>query len=206
MKTGRYAAVVLAAGYSGRMERFKPLLPLGEETVADHLMSAFLQNGVDVYLVVGHRRDELRAGIRTRNIQFVENPDYPQGMFSSVRAGLRPLGDGYLAAFIAPVDVPLVRPATIARLLQAAEEHPGRVIHPVFRMRRGHPPLVPAALFSAVLDWRGGGGLKSVLHAHEDLAVEVDVPDGNILVDIDNPADYARVMERFRRREASPGK
>ena len=120
MKAKRYAAIVLAAGFSHRMRRFIPLLPLGKETITDHLMATFLQNGVEVYLVVGYRQNELRAGIRTRNIQIVENPDYRQGMLSSIQMGLRSLKADYQAAFIAPADIPLVNSATIQRFVQEA--------------------------------------------------------------------------------------
>jgi len=128
--------------------------------------------------------------------------------YKSIRELARAVGEDHsrVARVLKVLDLPeavlaeLRKHSTNARNRFSRRKHFGRwsVNH--------KPTLVPAALFSAVLDWRGGGGLKSVLHAHEDLAVEVDVPDGNILVDIDNPADYARVMERFRRREASPGK
>jgi len=197
MKAKRYAAIVLAAGFSRRMRHFKPLLTLGKETITDHLMVTFLQNEVEVYLVVGYRQNELCAGIRTRNIQIVENRDYPQGMLSSVQTGLRSLLAGYQATFIAPVDIPLVHPATIQRLLIAAEEYPNKVLYPVFHHTRGHPPLVPAALFSAILGWQGDGGLKSILHVYEDIAVEVSVPDSNILFDIDEPSDYKTLLKRF---------
>ena len=55
MKDGRYAAIVLAGGFSSRMQKFKPLLPLGKGTIADHLIATFLRTGTDVYLVVGYR-------------------------------------------------------------------------------------------------------------------------------------------------------
>ena len=203
MKAKRYAAIVLAAGFSHRMQYFKPLLPLGKETIADHLMATFLQNGVEVYLVVGCRQKELRVGIRTRSIQIVENCDYQQGMFSSVQTGLRSLKGDYQAVFIAPVDIPLVRSTTIQRLLIAAEEHPSKVLHPVFNRTRGHPPLIPADIFPAILGWQGDDGLKSVLHTYEELAVEVSVPDPNILLDIDEPGDYEKLLESFQREMAS---
>ena len=114
---------------------------------------------------------------------------------------MRSLRDDYQAAFIAPVDIPLVRSATIQSLLRAAQEHPGKVIHPVFNQKRGHPPLIPANMFPAVLGWQGEGGLKSVPHFYDDTAVEVSVPDSNILFDIDKPGDYKSLLERFQRYE-----
>lgn len=201
MKANRYAAIVLAAGFSYRMRRFKPLLLLGGETITDYLISTFLQNGVEVCLVIGHRQNELRTGIRTRDIRIVVNPDYPQGMFTSIQAGLRDLKADFPAAFIAPVDIPLVRSFTIKRLITMAEQHPGKLLYPVFNQIRGHPPLVPADIFPSILGWQEDSGLNSVLHACENIAVEVRVPDSNILFDIDDPGDYETLLERFQRHE-----
>jgi molybdenum cofactor cytidylyltransferase len=120
-------------------------------------------------------------------------------MFSSVQAGISRLSPDYQAFFILPVDIPLVKPSTIRRLLIAAEENPGKIIYPVFGGKRGHPPLVPAALAPDILGWEKGGGLKAVLRAYEKLALEVPVADSNILFDIDTPGDYAALLERFER-------
>jgi CTP:molybdopterin cytidylyltransferase MocA len=199
MKTGRYAVIILAAGYSRRMEQFKPLLPLGEETITDHVIATFRQNDVEVYLVVGWRGHELRAGIKKWDINIIENREYQQGMFSSVKAGIRHLPPATESFFIMPVDIPLVRPATVSRLLIAVREHPGKIIYPVFRKKRGHPPLIPLGLAPAILGWQGDGGLRAALRAQENSAMEVIVPDGNILLDIDTSGDYHAMLRRFRR-------
>jgi molybdenum cofactor cytidylyltransferase len=196
-----FAAIVLAGGLSTRMKRFKPLLPLDGETITDRVVAAFLDSGVDVFLVAGYRRDDIKAGIKKRDITIVDNPDYEQGMFSSVQAGVKHLTPDYQAFFIHPVDIPLVRPATFRRLMAAAASDPEKIIYPVFRGRRGHPPLVPSGLIPVILGWRQGGGLKAVLGAHRKLASEVPVADSFVLFDIDTPGDYSKLLERFRRYE-----
>lgn len=153
MKQGRYAAIVLAGGLSSRMKQFKPLLPLGEATVTDHVMATFLSVGVDVFLVVGYRQNEIRAGIKKRNIAIVDNPDYKKGMFSSIQAGIRRLQPIHQAFFILPVDIPLVRPSTVKRILDAGAERPDNAIYPVFAGHRGHPPLLPCSLMPVILGW-----------------------------------------------------
>jgi molybdenum cofactor cytidylyltransferase len=203
MKTNQYAAVVLAAGFSRRMQQFKPLLSLGNETIADHLIATFLRSGVDVYLVSGYRQSELLAGIKTWDIRIVENPDYHLGMFSSIQAGIRALKGNYRAAFIAPVDIPLVSHATISKLMLAADKNPGKVIHPTFQGDRGHPPLIPAEIFPAISSYRRDGSLKSVLHVYKDSAVDIQVSDSNILFDIDDQADYEKLLKRFQNHETA---
>jgi molybdenum cofactor cytidylyltransferase len=180
-----YAALVLAGGLSTRMKEFKPLLPLGGRTVADCVIDTFLGAGVEVLLVVGYRWEEIAARIRRRAITIVYNPDYRQGMFSSVQTGVRRLRPEARGFFVMPVDIPLVRPATILRLMEAAAANPERIVYPVYEGKRGHPLLVPAGLAPAILGWRGAGGLKAVLASRQAQALEVPVADGFILFDID---------------------
>jgi molybdenum cofactor cytidylyltransferase len=199
MSARHYAAVILAAGLSSRMPQFKPLLPLAEGTVADHVIATFLNCGVDVFLVAGFRQDELMAGIKQRDITIVQNPEYQKGMLSSVQAGLRVLRPEHQGFFVMPVDIPLVREATVRRLRNAAAEQPEKIFYPVFQGKRGHPPLVPSDLAASILSWQGESGLKTFLASRDEMAREVPVADGNILFDIDVPADYPLLLERFRR-------
>ncbi len=201
MSAGSYAAIILAAGLSSRLPQFKPLLPLGGETITDHLIHTFLNCGVEVLLVVGHRQEELRAGIKKHNMVIIENPGYRQGMFTSVQAGIRGLQPGNRAFFIMPADIPLVREATVRQLLSAAGKAPEKIVYPVFNGKRGHPPLIPSSHARAILSWHGENGLKSYLKAQKGQALEVPVADGNILFDVDTPDDYRELSKRYQRDE-----
>jgi molybdenum cofactor cytidylyltransferase len=199
MSADRYAAIVLAGGFSQRMHSFKPLLSIGGETITDRLISTFQNNGVEVFLVTGYRQDDLLAGIKNKNLRVVENSDYASGMFSSVQAGLRALAGDFEGVFIAPVDIPLVRPFTIQRLISSAAKNPGKIVYPVIGSRRGHPPLLPGDEVRSIVTWPKDETLKAALRRLDDQAVEVTVPDRYIHQDLDNPADYERVRESFNR-------
>lgn len=196
MRTGEYAAIILAAGFSSRMDKFKPLLDIGGETLTDRVIATYLHNGVEVILVTGWRQEELKAGIKKRGITIVNNPDYRQGMFTSIQAGVHHLQPGHKAFFIMPVDIPLVRPFTVHRLLEESIEYPESVIYPVFDSQRGHPPLIPASLSKVIKGWNKDGGLRAVL-ASQRAVREVKVPDSYILCDVDTPEDYVVLVKRF---------
>jgi molybdenum cofactor cytidylyltransferase len=197
--SARYAAIVLAGGLSTRMEKLKPLLPIGEETIADRVIASFINSGVDVILVVGYRRDEIKAGIKKRDITIVDNRDFKKGMFTSIQAGVRCLQPAHQAFFIMPVDTPLVRPATFKLLMDKASQNPGKIVYPVFAGKRGHPSLIPASLAPGILNLKKTDMLKSLLLTQENQALEIIVADSNILFDVDTPEDYAALLERFRR-------
>ncbi len=137
--------------------------------------------------------------LRKARVRIVENARFQDGMFSSVSAGVRGLGSATAAFFLLPVDVPLVRTWTLWRLLAVHEERPGSVVHPCFRGRRGHPPLIPSDLVDAILRGPAEGGLKAVLARHEERAVNVEVPDRNILFDVNSPAQCEELVDRFQR-------
>jgi putative nucleotidyltransferase with HDIG domain len=193
------AALILAAGYSSRMGRFKPLLHLGGKNALEWAVAAFLETGITKIIVVtGHEADAIELMLRGTGIGIVHNPAYDKGMYSSVQAGLASLPDEVQACFLLPVDIPLVRAATVDALASRYASKPATVIYPNFRGQRGHPPLIARALFAEVISGDGEGGLRALLQRHE--ADEVAVADEGILLDMDTPEDYARLAELAGRR------
>lgn len=195
------AAIVLAAGYSSRMGDFKPLLPVGGQPAIDCAVHLFRDAGIDdVSVVVGHRADDLGPAVQRLGVRAVVNPAYHTGMYSSVVAGIAAVADTVGACFVLPVDIPLVRPATVASIVRAYRVGTPAVLYPVFAGRRGHPPLLSSTLFPEILTGNGIGGLRALLDRHDDRAAEVDVFDEGVLLDMDRPNDYRRMMAYAARR------
>ncbi len=200
MLSSQFAAAILSAGFSSRMGSFKPLLSLGGRTLLDHLIGTVRSAGIEeIRVVVGHRAEALIPVVENAGATAVPNPEFQRGMFSSVCAGIRSLSPNIEAFYLLPVDIALVRPATLKRLAEAWQMMPGRIVHPVFAGERGHPPLIPAGLVSVILEGSGRGGLRAVLERHEDRAIEVPVADENILFDVDRAEDYQEAKRRFGR-------
>ncbi|OGR16681.1 MAG: hypothetical protein A2X81_10665 [Desulfobacterales bacterium GWB2_56_26] len=191
----RFGAIILAAGYSSRVGGFKPLMEPGGHSLIARCAQLFRRAHVaDMYVVSGHRREEVEAEAARLGIPSIHNPHYDLGMYSSVCAALPHLTqvDGF---YILPVDIPLVRPATIGALSAAFDGQ--TVIHPRFGDLRGHPPLIPAHLIPGLLAYDGKGGLKSFLQQQHSR--DVAVWDRGILLDADTPADFAVLTRRLQR-------
>lgn len=191
------AAVILAAGYSSRMGEVKPLMKLGGQSLIGRCAGLFRLAGIDnIVLITGHRREEVEAEATNLDLTCIHNPDYDRGMYSSVcTAAAHPNLSGVDGFFMLPVDIPLIRPATIAALSAAFA---GRtVVYPNFEGLRGHPPLIPGHLIPAILAHDSRGGLKSLLakQEHRDVAVW----DQGILLDADTPGDFAELTRRMAR-------
>ena len=206
----RLAAVVPAAGKSSRMGRFKPLLPLGAETVLARSVRAFRAAGVErVVVVTGHRADEVAAEARRAGAEVVHNPDHEQGMFTSIRAGVLALGDEADHFFVLPADIPLVRPETVRLLAEAHMARDALLTCPTFLGERGHPPLLHRNLIPLVLAHDGHGGLRTVLETVEarepDRVLDLACADAGVLADLDRLEDYEAALARVNTSHPLPG-
>lgn len=191
-------AFILAAGYSSRMEKFKPLLPLGPVTVLERSVQMFSDAGIhDIRVVIGHRAEDLKPLLQRLHIRWVVNERFQEGMLSSVQAGVRTLESSENAFFLLPVDIPLVRRSTVIDLLQAHDEQDADVLYPCFLGKRGHPPLIKAALRSGILSWNEDGGLRSFLQKLQSRAMDVEVADEHVLLDMDHPDEYEDMCLRL---------
>lgn len=196
----KVAALVPAAGLSSRMDGFKPLLPLGRGTVLGRVAETLRQAGVEnILAVAGHRAEEVSAEAGRLGVSCVINPGYQKGMFSSVRVGIEALPPGLDAVLVLPVDIPLVRPQTIGRLLESLDG--AAVAYPAFAGQRGHPPLLAARILPRVLCWSGEGGLGGALEqiGRTERVREMACADANILFDLDRPEDYLEALRRQER-------
>jgi molybdenum cofactor cytidylyltransferase len=194
----RRAAVILSAGYSGRLGRFKPLEMLGGQRVLERVIACYRAAGVtDIRVVTGFRSEDVRAALTGRPATVVYNPAFDTGMFSSVLAGINSLPADIGSFFIHPVDIPLVRPHSLTRLMEAFDADPPAVTYPVFDGSRGHPPLVLGRLKPAIVTHEGNGGLRTLLDRFDAGAREVPVADEGVLMDLDTPADFERLSARL---------
>jgi CTP:molybdopterin cytidylyltransferase MocA len=193
-----FAALVPAAGESSRMTEQKPLIQIGGQTLIERVVSLFQAAGVaDVIVVVGHRGDEIIPVLEGTSCTTVTNPDYREGMFSSIRAGVRELRGRCDAFFVLPVDIPLVRPLTISHLMERFGDRSALITHPVGTSGRGHPPLIDSRLIEDLLAFTGTGGLRAFLDGHANRSVEVPVADAWVRRDLDTDGELEAIRRDF---------
>lgn len=201
MNKEKIAALILAAGYSSRLGEFKPLLRLGGKPLWERATELFRVTGLgEIRVVVGHQAEELIPSLESAKVSWVVNPNFQQGMFSSVLVGIESLGKDCEAFFVLPVDIPLVRPQTTRDLLEAYRQGRWSIVYPVFSGKRGHPPLISTEYRQAIRGYSGVGGLRGFLDAHGEKAVEVEVADEGILLDVDSHSDYEKLEAKCARR------
>ena len=194
-------ALILAAGRSSRMGRTKALLPAGrDETFLTLLVRALRHGGADHIIVIGRpEADDLHAAVDTLDggAQFVVNPDPDRGQLSSLLEGLE-VADvaGTGGVLVMPVDMPLVRADTVARVIAAFDVSRAPIVRATVGGRHGHPVVFARSVFGELRCADPAVGAKVVLRAHAHAIVNVEVEDEGAVTDVDAPEDYVRVFGR----------
>ncbi|MFQ5747204.1 MAG: NTP transferase domain-containing protein [Gemmatimonadota bacterium] len=199
------AGVVLAAGLSSRFggPATKLLLPYGKTTVLGAVLASAEKAGLDpVFVVIGHRGDEVRAGAGTARARFVSCADSRLGRGASLRAGLEAVAAcGAGVAVVLLGDEPGIRPeairATLGAFLDArAAEPPPAVARARYEDRPGHPVVLAREAVDRLLAGPGRvdkGAWAGLAEDPRRLEVEIEGP---APVDVDTPDDLRRALAR----------
>ena len=193
------SAILLAAGESRRMGEPKQLMPFGKSTVLGQAVDNLLKSAVDeVVLVLGHRAEEVTRAIASKPVKIAVNPDYPQGISSSIIAGLGRVDRRAKAVMLALGDQPAVDSQTINSLVEAFIAHHRGIVIPVYRGMRGHPVIFAIGYKDELLELAGDAGGRVIIDRHPDDVLEVSVSNEGIFCDIDTMDDYRKAKKMGR--------
>lgn len=184
-------ALILAAGQGSRFgaDKRRATLPDGRSLLAHSVERAQgVFDEVRVVLRDGEQAEDLGlpAGCRV-----VHSTDAALGMGHSLAAGAASLGDSQAQAVaILLGDMPWIAPQTLRALADAAGA--STILFPLHDDQRGHPVLFGRDFWPALTQLTGDEGARTVVQAHRDRCVTLDVSDSGVLRDVDTPAALNR--------------
>ncbi|MFJ7336840.1 NTP transferase domain-containing protein [Streptomyces sp. NPDC101110] len=194
--TGAVAGLLLAAGGGRRLGgRPKALLTHRGRPLVEHAVRVLREGGcATVHVVLGARAEDVRARASLPGCVLVDNPDWEQGMGSSLRAGLDSLaGTPARAALVSLVDQPGIGPEAVTRVLTAyrGEE---TLASAAYDGVRGHPVLFGAAHWAGIAATATGDrGARTYLREHRSAVRLVECGDVARPFDIDTEADLVHL-------------
>jgi len=203
MRRRSIGAVVLAAGASTRLGTPKQLIRFRGRSLLAHAIHVAVAAGFrPVVVVVGAHADRIRQAVALpAGVCWVENPRWPEGMSTSVRTGLAALVEAapsVAGALLMACDQPYVSASLLRRMAAAYRRTGAAVVACAYGGTLGVPALFDRSLFPELQALEGDRGAKSVIARHLDRTVQVPFPRG--VIDVDTPADRARLLRRRTRR------
>jgi molybdenum cofactor cytidylyltransferase len=196
------AAIVLAAGRSTRMGgpnklvaelRGKPLVRIAAE-------QALASRAKPVIVVTGHQRGEVEAALAGLPVRLVHNPDFADGLGSSVKAGIAAVPASVDGAVICLADMPQVDAALINRLIAAfAPERGALAAVPTIDGKRGNPVLWSRRFFPELMAIEGDVGARNLIARYGEAVIEVPVSGKGAFTDVDTQEALAGLKAEVER-------
>jgi molybdenum cofactor cytidylyltransferase len=198
----RIAAVVLAAGRSTRMGAVNKLIAEigGKPLVRIAAEQALASRASPVIVVTGHERERVEAALNGLPVRVVHNPDYAEGLGTSLKAGIAAVPENADGAIICLGDMPQVNAALIDKLITALNPERGAlVVVPSIAGRRGNPVVWSRRFFNDLMAISGDIGARHLIGSYAEAVVEVPVEGDAALIDVDTPESFSAVKAEIER-------
>lgn len=168
------------------------LLPWNEKTVIETVVDTISSAGIEKIIVVtGRDAERISEVLSNSKAECVYNPVFQNGnMIDSLKTGLDSLKGEVEAAMMVLGDQPQIESLTVTKLLQEWAIHPNSLCIPSYQMRRGHPWIIPSAIWDDLFFMKLQETMRDFIQQHENVIHYVLVDSPAILADLDSPEDY----------------
>jgi len=188
------AAIILAAGASTRMGAPKLLLTHQGIPLVRRAVEAAISGGcVDVVVVLGANHEQYRPQLQGTPARLLHNPEFSQGMSTSIRVGIEALAEDTQAAIIMLADQPFIDRRIIERLITTYVTSKARIVACAYNGVQGAPVLFDRALFLELLLLEGDQGARQVMTIYPRNVTAIEISP-NAATDIDTPEDARRLL------------
>lgn len=192
--TDEVRALLLAAGAGRRYGRLKQLETLCGQRLVRRAALIVLTAGLRLDVVIGAEADRVRRELQDLPLRLIENPDWARGMGGSIACAVSQLMPADPAAvLIVLADQALLTPADLQALIGEHRRYPQAILAADYGPSLGPPCLFPRTYLPALRALSGDRGAGVLLQQYDEALRRLPMPHAGI--DIDSPADLARVAE-----------
>jgi molybdenum cofactor cytidylyltransferase len=174
------------------MGKPKQLLPLGGQSLIGHCVQTGLTSRCfPVVVVLGANAPLISLDIKDLPVFIAQNPNWEEGMASSIRTGVEMLlsvNSHAEATIVMLCDQPFVQPTLLNELIDTYHQTQKPIVSCSYGGILGVPALFSKYFFSHLQALQGQEGARKIIAGHQDLVQSLDFPLGS--VDIDTPEDY----------------
>ncbi len=188
------AVLILAAGKSTRMNGIKQLEKINNKTLLnitlENVKNVFSEN---IFCVLGANSYKIKAETISENIEFIDNPNFEDGLSSSIVASINYFKKKKLnfdGVFILLADQPGVEVTYLDKMLNLFKENNSTIIASNYGKKIGVPAIFPKKNFVDLLLIKGDKGAKDFINKRKSEIICPQIITN--LIDIDTREDLVR--------------
>ncbi len=187
------SGIILASGFSRRMEQDKLLLPIEDVPVVEWIVRSAVHSRLDECILV-YRNTAVRDIGTKHGLRTVHNEYAEWGQSASVKLGVTYAKQSACGFLFLVGDQPFVQPEIINELIVHHDTQPEAILVAAYGGRRGNPVLFPSSLRSELLSLTGDTGGRAIMARMPNRIVEVPFEDNHAGIDIDTPESYRSIV------------
>ncbi|MEM6342478.1 MAG: nucleotidyltransferase family protein [Bacteroidota bacterium] len=186
--------ILLAAGEASRMGKAKQLLQYQGQTLIHRAVLSLLHAPCDrIVVVLGAHADSIRPGLTHLPVKIIHNPNWQEGMSSSIKTGMTLVPENADAVMISLVDQPKVDANWLSQLLLARKRQEAKLVVTDYGHKMGVPALFSNPWLPALRSLQGEYGARELIRSNQDQALALSFE--GAAQDIDTPEDYQQLLQ-----------
>lgn len=190
----RIAGVLLAAGSSSRFGSPKQLVKIDDGSLVRRSALTLADAiGNKALVVIGCESDAVKAELTGLNVRSVFNPEWRQGIGSSITAAMKEIDENIDAVMITLCDQPNVARTDLTALIELYNSSEKSIAAAKYNKTLGVPAIFGRKYFAELAALEGDSGAKKIILSSDDVAY-LEMP--NAAIDIDTSDDLLSVQEK----------
>lgn len=190
------SGIILASGFSRRMQQEKLLMKIDELPMVERVMIAAKSSRLEEVILVC-RNPAIKALGEKHGIKSVYNSNAHVGQSAAVKSGIMAANTNSRAFLFIVGDQPLLNPQAINKLIEVYEGGGNLIVVPTYKGKNSSPVLFDAALKEELLAIEGDQGGRIIIEVKKDKAAFVEMDSLAVLEDIDSIESYLEFLEAF---------
>jgi molybdenum cofactor cytidylyltransferase len=196
------AVLVLAAGKSSRMQTPKQLLKIGNQTLLEIVLEKAISiSSHTVFCVLGANALMIQQKTSSKNVVFIINENYQEGLSSSIVSGINYLEENHPAIeaiLILLADQPAIEVAYLENLFQVYSENKSKIIASNYAEKSGVPAIFPREYFNELKLLQGDFGAREFLQKNKKQTLGCNIQTS--LIDLDTKTDFENYKNQLKRK------
>lgn len=177
----------------------KLLLPVKGRAMITWGIDALTKTNVsEIIVVLGYEAGRIEEVLSGYSALFVLNPDYAEGMATSISKGVKAASRDAAGYMVCLSDLPFIKDNVYKSLMAAFNDAYSKdtsaIVRPVFEGRQGHPVIFANTYRTQLMQCAGDEGARQVVQANSAHVRLHEVQTGSILQDLDTPETYRQAL------------
>ncbi|NCP64200.1 MAG: nucleotidyltransferase family protein [Paraglaciecola sp.] len=190
-------ALLLAAGNSQRFAGIKQLAMWQGQSLINHSVSQFYEDGVilqglnGLRVALGANAQQIKAQLASA-VETIDMQNWSQGIGATIAEAVSRMPTTTKHLLIALADQIAIKHTDFLHLIALSEQYPNHIIAARYADVVGVPAIFPQRFFSHLQQLSGDKGARSLFALWQDAVISVDMPHASL--DVDTQQDLVNAL------------